>query len=701
MHAVSFSRLTIRRRLPLLIAALLLSILLVFGIISYLGIRTAELQAGEQRLQNSSLQLSNMLSNSTDNMVATAHGQASNPSVKAWLVSQGRDSATEVKMLFEKWKQDTNYLGAALLDSSYHPLLATSSPVSSALPFEPFRQFQLNKKNIGQVGKFFLLGDTVCYPIIAVISKNDNTIGYLVKWRRIQTKSGSVDQVKQLIGLGARFYVGNNDGSLWTDMTSRTPSRPYLKADNNIRHYKIAGETTLVSVRTISDSRWLVSVEFTQGKLLQTAGNYLYFLLVAGSFLLAAGIFCGWLMSKRISAPLARLTAAASRIAAGEESGVPVAMHRYDEIGKLARSFNAMAVQVETSKEELRREAANYKLLFEQNPMPMWIVSTNHYHILDVNEAALVHYGYSRDEFLQLDSRQMRPAEDVDLFLKRIQANVEDGEHRGSCRHKKKDGTIIMVDIIANNILYKCQPARLVLANDITEKLKAEKELIHHRVVQQQVITETTILVQEKEREEIGRELHDNINQILASAKLYLDIAKNGDEVHAASALSKSYDNIILVMGEIRKLSKQLVRPEFDTSLEESLKDMTGELQAVALFEIEFCCAQFNEQLVDESIKLMIYRIVQEQLNNILKYAEASHVKIQLKTDKENVYLLIKDDGVGFDSNEKSKGIGLRNINHRVRFHQGTVSIRSKPGAGCRLEIMAPFKKESFPVSEI
>jgi PAS domain S-box-containing protein len=694
-------KLTIRRRLPLLITALILSILLLFGVISYLGVRKSALQAGEQRLENSSLQLANMLSNSVHNAVTTAHGQANEPAIQAYFKSGGKDSVAQVEALFERFREDTSYLGSELVNAEgkkIFPLTGTETSVPSA--YASFLRLQRCKGEVGIAARFFMLHDTVCYPVIATVSEDDKLLGYILKWRKIQTRGGFVDQVIQLIGRGSHFYLGNNDASLWTNMKQRVPSLPYVKPDSNVLRYRNNGETILAHVRGIGHSEWLVSVEFPEKQLLQAADNYLYWMVIGGSFLLLLGAFCGWLMSRNISLPLADLTAAASRIAANDYHSSPVPVHRLDEIGKLARAFMAMSQKVQRSKVELQKEAANYKLLFQENPMPIWIVSTPDHDVMDVNKAALAHYGYSRDEFLALNSAEMRPAEDRELFLKTIHTELRGGQHHGVWRHLKKDGTIFTAEVFVNDINYKGRNARLVLANDITEKLKAEAEVIRHRVKQQEIITETTIQVQEKEREEIGKELHDNINQVLASAKLYLELAKNGSPELTANAISRGYDNINLAMGEIRRLSKQLVRPAFDTSLTEALRDMTGELQAIALFEIDFRYEQFDEEVADDSIKLMIYRIVQEQLNNIIKHAEASYVYIELRTDGDNVYLRIMDNGAGFDTSQKSKGIGLRNIENRVDFHKGVVNIDSKPGSGCRIEISVPFRKESFPGSK-
>src|SRR6185295_18927541 len=170
-----------------------------------------------------------------------------------------------------------------------------------------------------------------------------------------------------------------------------------------------------------------------------------------------------------------------------------------------------------------------------------------------------------------------------------------------------------------------------------------------HRIMQQKLITEAAIQVQEKEREEIGKELHDNINQILASTKLYLELALGG-------ALSKSYQNVTFIIEEIRRLSKKLVPPALDATLAEAIRDLIDEIQAITPVKISLM-TDLDENLLNDNIKLMIYRIVQEQMNNILKYAAASQVEIKVSADPEKLDLVITDNGVGFDAYKKSKGI--------------------------------------------
>jgi two-component system sensor histidine kinase UhpB len=171
-------------------------------------------------------------------------------------------------------------------------------------------------------------------------------------------------------------------------------------------------------------------------------------------------------------------------------------------------------------------------------------------------------------------------------------------------------------------------------------------------------------------------------------------MARTGNKELFSGAIEKSYENVNLAMGEIRHLSKHLVGPAFDTSLRDSLQELTGELNAITPIDITFQATCFDESEVDENMKVMIYRIVQEQMNNILKHAAASEVQITVTTNRESVQLRIEDNGVGFDMNKKAKGIGLRNIDNRVKFHKGKLHIQSSPGQGCIIAIEVPLKHQ-------
>jgi two-component system, NarL family, sensor histidine kinase UhpB len=694
MKQIFFPGLSIRQRLPFLICSLLLTVILLFGIISYLGVRKAALNVGQNRLQTLSKQLSEILSTSSQNLCKTTYTQANRPSVKTYLATGGKDSISEVTNLFKDILNDSTNARVELLNAEKKVLLnfgKAPTPLSSSVN-ELNSTYAADLDSV-RVGNFYAVANQLYYPVLTSIKEGNTIKGYLVSWRKLHMKSRAVDQLSQLMGADVKFYLGNSNGSLWTDMIAPVPPPTGLKANQKqVFHFARYGKDVFACVTPITRTTWLLSVELSRDNILQTANDYIHWLLIAVGILLIVAIFFSWLMGRNLTRPLSSLTAATSQIAAGNYS-TQVPVNRRDEIGKLARAFNAMAVQLKNSQRKLQEKADSYKLLFEKNPMPMWIMSTTTFHILDVNEAAVQHYGYQKEEFLKLNAINLRPEEDISKFLQTVPKQLKGRKKHGIWRHKKKDGTVIMVDMVTDDTIYKNQSATLTVAEDVTERLKAEAELVRSRVMQQELITETTILAQEKEREEIGKELHDNINQILASTKLYLEMARSGNKARHWDAIEKSYDNIKLVMGEIRHLSKQLVRPAFDTSLKESLQDLTTELHAITPININFDATGFDESQLDENIKVMIYRIVQEQMNNILKHAAASEVWLTIKTNSTSVQFSIEDNGIGFDMTKKSKGIGLRNIDNRVQFYKGNLHIQTSPGHGCMIAIEVPLKR--------
>ncbi len=126
--------------------------------------------------------------------------------------------------------------------------------------------------------------------------------------------------------------------------------------------------------------------------------------------------------------------------------------------------------------EDRAREAEDrYRLLFATCPLPMWVYDTSTLAILEVNEAAVTHYGYSREEFARLTLADIRPPEDV-AALREATANVEHSHDGRAWRHRKKDGSIITVEIKARSFNFAGRPARLVVANDVTDKLRLEEQ---------------------------------------------------------------------------------------------------------------------------------------------------------------------------------------------------------------------------------
>ncbi len=261
---------------------------------------------------------------------------------------------------------------------------------------------------------------------------------------------------------------------------------------------------------------------------------------------------------------------------------------------------------------------------------------------------------------------------------------------------QKKSGATFIGEVSAS--LYKDYEGAekyIVLISDITErKRRAEKLLLDEQRVQRK-ITKQVILAQEREREVIGRELHDNVNQVLTTVKLYLEMAKTNPETRD-DLLSRSIHHIIHSINEIRNLSRDLSAPTLGTqSLIDSISALVEMVESSSGIPIQFEYSSYSDDL-DKEQKLAVYRIVQEQLNNVVKHAKATQVCVSIKGSDSGLVVKVSDNGQGFDTAQQRSGIGLNNIVNRAKVFDAKVRIDSAPGKGCQVLITFPF----VPVAE-
>jgi two-component system sensor histidine kinase UhpB len=344
--------------------------------------------------------------------------------------------------------------------------------------------------------------------------------------------------------------------------------------------------------------------------------------------------------------------------------------------------------------QHLRESEERYRELFNNNPMPMWVFDAESLCFLEANSEAIQHYGYSYEEFLDMSLADLG----LDGDKRRLAAEVaevrteRDGIKKGILQHKKKNGQVIFVDMAWHWISYKSLPAVLVLANDVTERIQLEKELNEQRISRQRQITEAVIEAQEKERTEIGKELHDNVNQILGASNLYINTAMT-DEDMRQELLERSTDLVSRAINEIRKISKSLITPGLrEIGLIESIEDIIDDIRlAKQDLQIELDLQNISEEQIEDRLQLTFFRIVQEQLNNIVKHAKASRVLIRLSIEGVYIVLSVSDNGVGFDPGSHRKGVGITNIMSRAELFNGRVEIASAPGDGCTLTVSIPI----------
>jgi signal transduction histidine kinase len=204
---------------------------------------------------------------------------------------------------------------------------------------------------------------------------------------------------------------------------------------------------------------------------------------------------------------------------------------------------------------------------------------------------------------------------------------------------------------------------------------------------QQHELTKAVLNGQEKERARLGIELHDNINQLLTAAKLYVSHMQRMPE-EREQLMGKTKEIIQMAIEEIRKLSKTLVQPALQiNNLNNSINELAKDMLIGTGISFTFNTIHIDDKLISDEMKITIYRVVQEQLNNIIKYADANIVIVSIEQGGNLLRLTIQDDGKGFDTSQARKGIGLSNIFSRAEVFNGNVEIESAPWQGCKLKV--------------
>jgi len=233
------------------------------------------------------------------------------------------------------------------------------------------------------------------------------------------------------------------------------------------------------------------------------------------------------------------------------------------------------------------------------------------------------------------------------------------------------------------------------------KSLALQMKLEELKFKQEKLILQTEIEIQEQTFQFISMEVHDNITQVLSLAKLYLNCLELNNDSENLSRLHNSKELISKSLIDLSSLSK---------SLDSDIIESHGLIHALQ-FEIErwkkFSKKSFElnisttVQFMDKQKELLIFRIIQEALNNIVKYADASSVKVIMQNEDDDLVISILDNGKGFDlqtvyENKKAGQMaGLKNMRHRAESLNGQLEILSTPGKGSKITARVPIISNS------
>lgn len=247
------------------------------------------------------------------------------------------------------------------------------------------------------------------------------------------------------------------------------------------------------------------------------------------------------------------------------------------------------------------------------------------------------------------------------------------------------------LDLWQENHIYPSPDGLSVFIRDISEKKRLERELREQERKSQLEKISLSMAAEEKVRNLIGAELHDNVNQLLASANVYLSVIRD-KPIRVEELIHHCIASVKKAIHETRRLAHELVAPDLQS---ETLLSQVFLLCETMLQPAGIACFvkhdQFNESLVSQDKKLALYRILQEQCTNILKYAEATNVWIQFEThSSQRTIMQVKDNGKGMEAEAHRTGIGLRNMATRLEVFGGSMEIVTGIGQGFLLEIILP-----------
>jgi len=343
----------------------------------------------------------------------------------------------------------------------------------------------------------------------------------------------------------------------------------------------------------------------------------------------------------------------------------------------------------ETAQRVIVENDKKYRSLFEQASDPIMITDFKG-DIKDVNGSFCKLFGFTKKELLRMNIKSLvcpyqlkeRPLRN-DLLMK--------GKHLFSERLMvTKSGTILETEA---NLKKFGDDSIMGIVRDVTIIRNMQRQMELERMGQieqeQKKVTRAVIKAQERERNIIGRELHDNVNQLLASARMGLSSAKQAQAVKK-DIVDQSIRLIDATIFEIRTLSKKHVTPLKGFDLQEQIRSLVEIMEKGIGFKISFEYNLPQQPELQYELKLNIYRIIQEQLNNVYKHASASRVQIIMSIVEEQIHLQINDDGIGFEVGLKKSGVGIVNITNRVESFNGKVDFKSQKDIGCILDIRIP-----------
>jgi PAS domain S-box-containing protein len=348
--------------------------------------------------------------------------------------------------------------------------------------------------------------------------------------------------------------------------------------------------------------------------------------------------------------------------------------------------------QITSSGKILLEYKENFRLMFNSSSDVLYEIDLTTDEIL-LSDGYQKEFGYPVTPHMKTADvwgKYLHP-EDKEAVLKdykRMLASRETG-WKFNYRFLRSDGSV--ANIVSSRVILRDTKGiayRMIGSmQDVSKQTILEEKLAQEIKLKEKQIADAMQEAKETERSDLGKELHDNVNQLLGVSRLYLAMAKQGGP-DSEKHIGRSAEYTLNAIEEIRKLTKGLAKDEIrDFGLCDSIDNLISDMRQVNKVKISCSLDHSIENLMNDKFKLNVFRIVQEHMNNILKHAHAKTITLSLTPKSKSITLVIADNGVGFDTSAKRKGIGIDNIKSRAAAYNGNAEFTSAPDEGCVLTI--------------
>ena len=357
---VSPEWLSIRRKLPLLISALLCAVVAALSWASYRRLEGALVVAAGDRVMNVAQRLAGMLDESARRLRRDLRQVSGDSAVVKFVAGPSAARRAAVEQILNRKKAAAPQIAWLEIRRANGTRLLTVGETHAPTPLGQPDQAAASDtaSRAAWIGPLFAIGDTVYFNIVsAIVRAPSDTLGYVLEYRRLSSAQGA-DALRGLIGTDAGVLLGSKNGDVWTDLVKRVAGPPLPLKYAPPRQYVVRdGTLRLGAAAPVPRTPWLVWIELPRRMIMSPARQYL--LEIAGIALLVilTGTVGAWLLSRHITAPLLEVMHASQDISSGNYSRRAVIVRR-DEFGLLAESFNRMADQVQESKRALEERVA-------------------------------------------------------------------------------------------------------------------------------------------------------------------------------------------------------------------------------------------------------------------------------------------------------------------------------------------------------